>query len=118
MSDKISKYAGLEVSVTTCFGAMPVAGAEVTVNYKGTPDGEGELISTRVTDENGKCEPFLMSVRRERIRDRYIDFPRNTGCDVSVCADGYIVSSAKDVPIFSDITVRRVFDLIPKRADS
>ena len=114
MDKNDSEYAMIEVFVTTCCGVVPIEGAKVTVTYEGLPGGKGAQNETHITDKNGRAEPFRMRTRRVKIRDRFVDFPKNHGCNVSVCADGYVLSSAKNIPIFSNITVRRSFDLIPR----
>ena len=114
MDGQNSDCAMIEVYVTTCFGVVPVEGARVTVSYKGLPDGKGEQIETHLTDACGRAEPFIMRTKRVRKGDRWVNFPRNHGCNVSVSADGYVLTSAKNVPIFPAITVRRSFDLLPK----
>ena len=114
MSQNSFEFAMIEVSVTTCAGVVPIEGARVTVNYEGLPDGKGAQNETHITDKNGKAEPFKMRMRRIKIHDRYVDFPKNHGCNVSISADGYVLTGAKNIPIFPSITVRRSFDLIPK----
>ena len=109
-----SDYAMIEVYVTTCFGIVPIEGASVTVTYEGLPDGKGAQRETHLTDACGRAEPFVMRTRRVRRGDRWVDFPKNHGCNVSVSADGYVLTSAKNIPIFPAITVRRSFDLLPK----
>ena len=113
MDNNNSDYAMIEVYVTTCSGVVPIEGAKVTVTYEGLPDGKGAQNETHVTDEKGRAEPFRMRTKRVKIRDRFVDFPKHRGCNVSVSADGYVLTSAKNVPIFPSITVRRSFDLIP-----
>ena len=114
MAQNFSEYAMLEVFVTTCYGVVPVEGAKVTITYEGLPDGKGAQNETHITDENGKAEPFRMRARQVKVRDRLVDFPKNKGCNVVVSADGYVISSAKNIPIFPNIVVRRSFDLIPQ----
>jgi hypothetical protein len=104
----------MEVYVTTCFGVVPIEGARVTVTYEGLPDGKGAQNETHLTDAQGRAEPFTLRAKRVKIRDRFVDFPKNHGCNVSIAADGYVLTSAKNVPIFPDVTVKRSFDLIPK----
>jgi hypothetical protein len=57
-------------------------------------------------------------MRRARIGGKDIDFPRSSGCSVSVKADGYVLCKARDIPIFSGITVKRSFDLLPIKSDA
>ena len=113
MSQIDQEYAALEVSVTTCFGMRPLKGVVVTVRYDGLPYESNSQIITHLTDDQGCTAPFLIKMRRATIGDRSIDFPRNSGCYISVKADGYVLSKARGVPIFSGITVRKSFDLIP-----
>ena len=113
MSQIDQEYAALEVSVTTCFGMRPLQGVSVTVRYDGLPYESKPQTITHMTDDKGRTAPFLIKMRRATIGDRSIDFPRNSGCHISVKADGYILSKARCVPIFSGITVRKSFDLIP-----
>ena len=103
----------IEIYVTTSLGVLPVEGARVTVTYDGLPDGKGGQSETHITDSRGYAEPFRMRTKRVKIRDRLVDFPKNHGCHVSVSADGYVLTSAKNVPIFPSITVKRGYDLIP-----
>ena len=35
-----------------------------------------------------------------------MDFPKHCGCNVSISADGYVLTSARNVPIFPSITVK------------
>lgn len=113
MSKNFFEYATVEVFVTTCSGIVPIEGASVTVTYDGLPDGQGARSETHITNKEGRAEPFKMMTRRVKIKDRYIDFPKNKGCNIAIEADGYVLTSAKNVPIFPKITVRRSFDLIP-----
>ena len=113
MDNQSFDYAMIEVYVTTCSGIVPIEGARVTVTYDGLPDGKSGLKETHITDSKGRAEPFKMRTKRVFIRDKFVDFPKHRGCNVSVCADGYVLTSAKNVPIFPSITVRRSFDLIP-----
>ena len=118
MAQENFEFATIEINVTTCCGVVPVEGARVTVSYEGLPDGRGAQMETHLTDKNGRSEPFRMRTRRVRVNDRYVNFPKNHGCNVSVSADGYVLTSARDIPIFPSITVRRSFDLLPKNAKS
>ena len=113
MENNSSDFAMIEVYVTTSLGVVPIEGARVTVTYNGLPDGKGAQSETHVTDARGYAEPFKMRTKRVRIRDRFVDFPKHCGCNVSISADGYVLTSARNVPIFPSITVKRGFDLIP-----
>ncbi len=111
-------FAMMEVYVTCCGGIVPIEGAKVTLRYKGLPSEKEEQIEIHTTDKNGRAEPFKLRTKRAKIRDRFIDFPRNVGCFISVSADGFIPCFSRDVPVFSGITVRRSFDLIAATAKS
>ena len=113
MSQNSQEYATLEICVTTCSGILPVKGAAVTVRYDGMSFDTDGQITTHITDEDGRTQPFLVKMRRARIGGKDVDFPRNKGCSVSVKADGYVLCKARDIPIFSGITVKRSFDLLP-----
>ena len=115
MENNCSDFAMIEVYVTTSLGVVPIEGARVTVTYDGLPDGKGAQVETHITDARGYAEPFKMRTKRVKIRDRFVDFPKNHGCNVSISAEGYVLTSAKNVPIFPCVTVKRGFDLIPKQ---
>ena len=115
MDNNSSDFAMIEVYVTTALGVVPIEGARVTVSYEGLPDGKGAQVETHVTDAHGYAEPFRMRTKRVKVRDRFVDFPKNHGCNVSISADGYVLTSAKNIPIFPSITVKRGFDLIPSK---
>ena len=115
MENHSSDFAMIEVYVTTSLGVVPIEGARVTVTYDGLPDGKGAQSETHVTDARGYAEPFKMRTKRVKIRDRFVDFPKHIGCNVSISADGYVLMSARNVPIFPNVTVKRGFDLIPTR---
>ena len=118
MAQENFEFATIEINVTTCCGVVPVEGARVTVSYEGLPDGKGAQEETHVTDKNGRSEPIKMRTKRVKIHEKYVSFPKNHGCNVSVSADGYVLTSARNIPIFPSITVRRSFDLLPKNVKS
>ncbi len=113
MSQINQEYAALEVSVTTCSGILPLKNVAVTVRYDGLPYETEPQMMTHLTDEYGRAAPFFIKMRKVRIGDRSIDLPRNSGCHVSVKAEGYVLCKARNIPIFSGITVKRNFDLLP-----
>ena len=113
MSQINQEYSSLEVSVTTCYGIKPLSGVEVTVRYDGLPYESKPQVITHFTDENGRTAPFCIKMRRVKLGERSVDLPRNSGCHVTVKADGYVICKVRNIPIFSGITVKRSFDLLP-----
>ena len=118
MNNNNTDFAIIEIYVTTSLGVVPIKGARVTVTYDGLPGGKGAQTETHITDARGYAEPFKMRTKRVKIRERFVDFPKNHGCNVSIAAEGYVLTSAKNVPIFGGVTVKRGFDLIPMQLKS
>ncbi|MCI6501656.1 MAG: hypothetical protein MSA49_00225 [Clostridia bacterium] len=118
-SEKYIGYADamIEITVTTAQGTVPLSGAQVVFSYDGTPD-EGASSGYRheilcLTDAEGRAGPVKLKMRRALIGQRYIDFPRNAGCDVRVVVPGYVKTSVRGIPIFPWITVKRSIDVYP-----
>ena len=107
------EYAMLSVSVTSACGIVPICAANVTVSYNGPPGCKEKQTLCGVTDENGRTDTFFLYTRRAKIGNKYVNYPRYSKCDVTICANGYVPLKVREIPIFPGITVVRSFDLIP-----
>ena len=110
-----NEFAKLIVNVTTSCGLVMIPSATVRVSYYGPPGMENKVTMSGCTDESGKTEEFEMVIRRAKIGNRYVNFPRFAKCEIDVSAEGFIPMKAKDVPIFPGITVVRSFDMIRQK---
>lgn len=113
MLTNTSEYAMIKISVTTTSGAVPIAGATVTVSYNTVPGMNAIEKQIMKTDKNGNTEIFKMPIKRAIIGDRRVDFPRRAECNVEIKAEGYVTTRARAVHLFPDVTVMSSFDLIP-----
>ena len=107
-------YARLRVNVTTACGIVPLKEASVSVTYNAPPSAQDDQVQTLFTDETGQTKLFYMKIRRVKLAEREITLPRRAKCNITVSADGYVPVTAREVPVFPDITVIRSFDLMPK----
>ena len=108
----MDEFAMIKVTVTTASGILPIEGARVSVSYKAIPGSADSGKQSKITDGEGHTEVFKIPVKRARIGERLVDFPRRAECDVEICADGYVLRRARAVHLFPGITVSGCFDLI------
>lgn len=102
-------YTGIiRIHVFTAQGAMPVAGAAVTVTR--TENGQTDLISLQTTDQSG-CVPPLTVPAPPPSEDQRA--PAYFVYDIAVQAAGYYREQSTDVPVFPNVTSVQSFDLIP-----
>lgn len=102
-------YTGcIRVHAVTAEGALPVAGAFVTVTR--FTDGEPELVALQMTDASGETETMTVPSPPPSADQRH---PASFLYDISVQAAGFYREHSTDVPVFPDVTSVQTFNLIP-----
>ncbi len=105
--------------VTTARGAIPLSGARVTVR-KYLPDGtegKGDVILSRITDENGNTSvitlPTLPRNNSLLPQEEEGKVPPYLLYQLEVRLEGYRDQSYIAIPIFEGVTAIQPVDLIP-----
>ncbi len=101
----------LYVAAVTGNGAFPVEGAHVTV-VQHLPDGE-QLVHLMITDESGETPVFPIPTPDASLSQTPGNSRPYVLCDIRIFARGYFRNEALNVPIFSGVTSRQVFRMIP-----
>ena len=106
-----SAAGGLTVAVFTARGALPVAGATVTVT---DGEGDGAVLRTATTDRSGKTPRFILPSRAasESLSPDAKERPYAV-YGIRVVKDGYYTHENSGVPVFAGVNSLQSVEMIP-----
>ncbi|MBE6631005.1 MAG: hypothetical protein E7624_09205 [Ruminococcaceae bacterium] len=117
MQENTTPMAGtgyLAVQVTTARGAIPLAGAFVSISRD---DGGNELLYTLKTGADGRTERIALAAPARAESQSPSDVPPFSTYNLVVESRGYGTANYNHVPIFDGVTAYQQADLVPLPAN-
>lgn len=107
----------LQVRVYTARGAIPLAGAKVTIS--GTGDNGESLKFSAVTDKSGLTPLFTLKTVSKELSEQPQDIATPyVSYNIRTVLDGYVPVLNENVPVFAGETAIQNIELLPKQENS